>query len=154
MDLKLNWHFKTFDELSKQELYDILRIRNEVFVVEQRCCYPDLDGKDQKSHHLCGYLNGELMAFARILPAGLSYEFASIGRIAVSGKGRGKGFGIELLNESIAKLEMLYGKSVIRIGAQLYLKRFYESFGFRQTSEVYLEDEIEHIQMTREISQE
>ena len=153
MDLKLNWDFKTFEELSKQELYEILRIRNEVFVVEQRCCYPDLDGKDQKSHHLYGYRDGNLTAYARILPPGVSYEFASIGRIAVSKQGRGFGYGIELLNESIKKVELLYGKSIIRIGAQLYLKRFYESFGFVKSSDVYLEDEIDHIQMTRQIPQ-
>ncbi|MCF0049815.1 GNAT family N-acetyltransferase [Dyadobacter chenwenxiniae] len=153
MDLKLNWNFKTFEALSKQELYEILRIRNEVFVVEQRCCYPDLDGKDQKSHHLCGFRDDNLLAYARILPPGVSYEFASIGRIVVSGQGRGMGYGIELLNESIKKVEELYGKTIIRIGAQLYLKRFYGSFGFVQSSGIYLEDDIEHIEMTRQITE-
>ncbi|WP_026628210.1 GNAT family N-acetyltransferase [Dyadobacter alkalitolerans] len=151
MDLKLAWHFKTFEDLTKAELYDLLQLRNEVFVVEQKCCFLDLDGKDQKCHHLSGYLNGRLMAFSRIVPPGVSYEFPSIGRIAVSGEGRGKGYGIELLNESIRKVEILYGKSVIRIGAQLYLKKFYGSFGFVQSSEIYLEDDIEHIEMTRQI---
>lgn len=151
MDPKLEWKFKTFDELNTRELYDILRLRNEVFVVEQRCNYLDTDGKDLKSHHLSGYVDGQLVAFARIVPPGVSYEYPSIGRIAVSAKGRGKGYGIALLNESIAKVEKLYGKSAIRIGAQLYLKRFYGSFGFVQSGEVYLEDAIEHIQMTRPI---
>jgi ElaA protein len=151
MGLKLAWRFKTFDELNTTELYEILQLRNEVFVVEQKCCFLDLDGKDQKSWHLFGYRDGKIMAVSRIVPPGVSYKFASIGRIAVSGEGRGMGYGIELLNESIAKVELLYGKCVIRIGAQLYLKRFYGSFGFEQSSESYLEDDIEHIEMTRQI---
>lgn len=149
MDYQLDWRFQTFDELTTTELYGILRLRSEVFVLEQRCCYLDADNKDQRSHHLSGYRNGELMAFARIVPPGLSYEYPAIGRIVVSPKGRGAGYGIELLHVSIQKLEELYGKVPIRIGAQLYLKRFYESFGFRQSGDVYLEDEIEHIEMTR-----
>ncbi|MCE7064316.1 GNAT family N-acetyltransferase [Dyadobacter sp. CY326] len=151
MSLKLDWRFKTFEALTNIELYEILQLRNEVFVVEQRCCFLDLDDKDQKSQHLSGYYNGKLMAFSRIVPPGVSYEFPSIGRIVVSGKGRGMGYGVELLNESIAKVEAIYGKCIIRIGAQLYLKRFYESFHFFQSSDIYLEDEIEHIEMTRQI---
>jgi len=149
MDYQLDWRFQTFDELTTTELYAILRLRSEVFVREQRCCYLDADNKDQLSHHLSGYLDGVLMAFARIVPPGLSYEYPAIGRIVVSPRGRGTGYGIELLNVSIQKLEELYGQVPIRIGAQLYLKRFYESFGFRQSGEIYLEDEIEHIEMTR-----
>ncbi|TLU99281.1 GNAT family N-acetyltransferase [Dyadobacter luticola] len=146
----LEWRFQTFEELSTKELYQQLRLRSEVFVLEQRCCFLDADNKDQKCHHLSGYKNGELLAYARIVPPGISYEFPSIGRIVVSTKGRGQGLGIELLHVSIEKLEVLYGKSTIRIGAQLYLKRFYESFGFLQSSEVYPEDDIAHIEMTRE----
>jgi ElaA protein len=149
MDFQLDWRFQTFDELTTNELYAILRLRSEVFVLEQRCCFLDMDNKDQQCHHLSGYRDGELVAFARIVPPGLSYEYPSIGRIVVSVKGRGAGYGVELLNVSIQKLEALYGKGAIRIGAQLYLKRFYESFGFRQSGEVYLEDDIEHIEMTR-----
>lgn len=149
MDYQLDWRFQTFDELTTSELYGILRLRSEVFVLEQRCCYLDADNKDQRSHHLSGYRNGELMAFSRIVPPGLSYEYPAIGRIVVSPRGRGTGYGIELLRVSIQKLEELYGNVPIRIGAQLYLKRFYESFGFRQSGEIYLEDEIEHIEMTR-----
>ena len=151
MSLKLAWRFKTFAELNTTELYEILQVRNEVFVVEQKCCFLDLDGKDQKSHHLFGYHDGKLMAVSRIVPPGISYEYVSIGRIAVSGQGRGMGYGIELLNESIQKVELLYGKSIIRIGAQVYLKRFYESFHFVKSSDIYLEDDIEHIEMTRQI---
>ncbi|WP_353717987.1 GNAT family N-acetyltransferase [Dyadobacter sp. 676] len=151
MDHQLNWRLQTFDELSNSELYGILRLRSEVFVLEQRCCFLDMDNKDQQCHHLSGYRDGQLVAFARIVPPGLSYEYPAIGRIVVSSHGRGAGYGIELLNVSIQKLEELYGKVPIRIGAQLYLKKFYESFDFRQSGEVYLEDGIEHIEMTRPI---
>ena len=151
MELKLDWHCKTFAELTTGELYQILKLRNDVFVVEQKCCYMDLDNKDQKSHHLSGYFNGRLVAFARILPPGVSYEYPSIGRIAVAAEGRGKGFGVELLHVSIEKTEKLYGKSPIRIGAQRYLKKFYESFGFIQSGDIYLEDDTEHMEMTRSL---
>jgi len=151
MELKLTWSIRKFDELTNEELYQLLRLRSEVFVVEQQCNFLDMDNKDQKCTHLLGWKDDVLLAHSRIVPAGVSYEFPSIGRIVVSGKGRGMGLGVELLNVSIAELEGLFGKSVIRIGAQLYLKKFYESFGFQKTSEVYLEDEIEHIEMTREI---
>lgn len=149
MNLKLQWDLKSFDQLSNQELYELLRLRNEVFIVEQNCVFPDLDGKDQQCYHLLGTENGNLMAYSRIVPTGLSYNVPSIGRILVSPLGRGKMYGIELMEKSIDALEEIYGKSVIRIGAQLYLKRFYESFQFRQSGEVYDEDGIAHIEMTR-----
>jgi ElaA protein len=149
MNLKLDWKLLKFDALSNEALYQLLRLRSEVFVVEQGCNYMDMDNKDQKCHHLLGYQDGQLLAYSRIVPAGLSYEFPSIGRIVVSSKGRGRGLGIELLNTSIEKLESLYGKGCIKIGAQLYLKRFYESFGFEMFSDIYLEDKIEHIEMIR-----
>jgi ElaA protein len=147
----LDWDFQTFESLTKEAVYQMLRLRNEVFIVEQRCCFQDLDNKDQECHHLLGYLNGKLVAVSRIVPPGLSYEYPSIGRIAVAREARGMGAGVELLEVSIQKLEALYGKSKIRIGAQFYLKRFYSSFGFQQSSDIYLEDEIEHIEMTRDI---
>lgn len=151
MNLKLTWKLKQFNELSNEELYQVLRLRSEVFVVEQGCNFMDMDNKDQNCMHLLGCKEGDLMAYSRIVPSGLSYEYPSIGRIVVSGKGRGQGLGIELLNISIAKVESLYGKTVIRIGAQLYLKNFYESFRFFQSGEVYQEDMIDHIEMTREL---
>ena len=149
--MKLDWQFKTFEALSNEELYQLLRLRNEVFVVEQKCLFQDMDNKDQLCHHLSGYLNGQILAHSRIVPAGISYEYPSIGRIVVASEGRGMGLGVELLNVSIEKLELLYGKSVIRIGAQLYLKKFYESFHFRQSGDIYLDDGIEHIEMTRPV---
>lgn len=149
MSLKLDWRIKTFDELTNEELYQLLGLRCAVFVVEQRCCYLDVDNKDQHCHHLLGYQDGKLMVYSRIVPSGLSYEYVSIGRIVSSVNARGKGLGIELLNVSIETVGRLYGKVIIRIGAQLYLKKFYESFGFQQSSDIYLEDKIEHIEMTR-----
>ncbi|MEO6686712.1 MAG: GNAT family N-acetyltransferase [Dyadobacter sp.] len=149
MNLKLQWDFKSFDTLSNQELYALLRLRNEVFIVEQNCIFPDLDGKDQICHHLLGTENGVLMAYSRIVPPGISYECPSIGRVLVSPLGRGKMFGIELMEKSIACLEEIYGKSKIMIGAQLYLKKFYGSFKFEQSGDIYEEDGIDHIEMTR-----
>jgi ElaA protein len=149
MNLKLKWDIKSFDALSNLELYELLRLRNEVFIVEQNCIFPDLDDKDQKCHHLLGTQNGNLMAYSRIVPPGLSYTYPSIGRILVSPQGRGKMYGMELMERSITVLEGIYGKSIIRIGAQLYLKKFYESFQFEQSGEIYIEDGIAHIEMTR-----
>lgn len=149
MTQKLQWDIKSFDALSNHELYELLRLRNEVFIVEQNCIFPDLDGKDQGCYHLIGKENGVLMAYSRIVPPGLSYEFPSIGRVLVSPSGRGKMYGIELMEKSIASLEEIYGKSTIRIGAQLYLKKFYGSFQFEQSGEIYEEDGIDHIEMTR-----
>jgi len=142
-----NWICKKFSELTVDELYAILRLRSEVFVVEQNCVFLDIDNKDQHSHHLMGWQGGQLAACSRILPAGISYEESSIGRIVSSPSLRGKGIGKTLVMESIRTLYALYGKGKIRIGAQLYLKGFYESFGFFQAGDIYLEDGIEHIEM-------
>lgn len=150
MDLKLKWSLKTFDELTNHELYEILRLRNEVFVLEQQCVFLDQDNKDQQCHHLAGRHDGQLMAYARMVPAGLSYPYPSIGRVVVSPAGRGKMYGVALMNKSIETIHQLYGQVSIRIGAQLYLKKFYESFGFQQSSEIYDEDGIDHLEMTRE----
>jgi ElaA protein len=147
--MEITWQLKTFDELTNLELYEVLRLRNEVFIVEQHCNFQDLDNKDQKCRHLLGFRSGELAAYARIVPPGLSYQYPSIGRILVSQAARRTGAGVALLNKSIAELEAMYGKTPICIGAQVYLRRFYGSFGFVQSSEEYLEDEIPHIEMTR-----
>jgi ElaA protein len=150
MVLKLHWVVKSFEQLSTRELYELLRLRNEVFIVEQNCVFPDLDGKDQQCHHLLGTESGNLMAYSRIVPPGLSYVYPSIGRILTAPSGRGRKYGIELMERSIAILEERYGATPIRIGAQLYLKKFYESFQFRQSGEVYDEDGIDHLEMTRD----
>lgn len=143
----LNWAYKSFDELTKQELYTILALRSEVFIVGQHCNYQDLDGKDFKCHHLMAWDGENLVAYTRIVPPGVSFAEASIGRVLTSPRYRRIGAGIELMQKSIAKVYETYGKQPIRIGAQLYLKKFYESFGFVKCSNEYLEDEIPHIEM-------
>jgi len=140
---------KPFDSLTVKELYAIMRLRSEIFVVEQNCVFLDADNKDLSCQHLMLYHNKVLMAYARLVPAGLSFTEPSIGRIVTSNAARGKGFGKELLQLSIQNCERLYGKKPIKIGAQLYLKTFYESFGFVQTGDIYDEDGIDHIDMIR-----
>jgi len=142
-----SWNCKYFDELTTKELYSILRLRSEVFVVEQNCVFLDMDNKDQYCHHLMGWEGDRLLGYSRVLSAGISYAESSIGRIVTSPAARGRGIGRELLVQSINTLYSLHGKRDIRIGAQYYLKKFYESFGFVQKGDVYLEDGIEHIEM-------
>jgi ElaA protein len=141
------WTCKSFDELTTKELYAILRLRSEVFVVEQNCVFLDMDNKDPDCHHLMGWEGDQLLGYSRILRKGISYEESSIGRIVTSPAARGRGIGRDLLIQSISTLYSLYGKGDIRIGAQYYLKGFYESFGFVQKGDIYLEDGIEHIEM-------
>ena len=142
-----NWICKAFDELTAVELYAILRLRSEVFVVEQNCVFLDMDDKDQYCYHLMAWLGDVLAGYSRIVPAGISYEESSIGRIVTSPVLRGHGIGRALIPQSVHTLYTLYGKQPIRIGAQYYLLKFYESFGFVQKGEIYLEDGIEHVQM-------
>ncbi|WP_158799515.1 GNAT family N-acetyltransferase [Pedobacter sp. L105] len=143
---------KPFDSLTVKELYAILRLRSEIFVVEQKCVFLDMDNIDQSCQHLMLYHNKELIAYARIVPSGLSYQQPSIGRIVTSSVVRGKGFGKELVKLAIENCERLYGKKQIKIGAQLYLKTFYGSFGFTSVGEVYDEDGIDHIHMIRPVN--
>ncbi len=148
--MTIAWEIKEFDELSNIELYSILSLRAEVFVVEQNCPYQDADGKDLKSLHLMGRdENGNLITYSRIVPPGVSFTEVSIGRVVSSPKLRGTGAGKALMTKSIEVINQKYGTAPIRIGAQLYLKKFYESFGFIQISEEYLEDNIPHIEMTK-----
>ena len=141
------WTCKRFDALTLQELYTILRLRSEVFVVEQNCVFLDQDNKDFFCDHLMGWRENILVGYSRIVPAGISYEETSIGRIVSSPGARGLGIGRELMQQGIETLYRLHGKRDIRIGAQYYLKAFYESFGFVQTGEIYPEDGIDHIEM-------
>lgn len=145
--MSINWNCKSFDELNVHELYAILRLRTEVFVVEQNCVFQDMDNKDQGSYHICGWQNNELIAYTRLVPAGVSYHEASIGRVITAPSARRTGAGRALMQYSIQKLYELWGKQSIKLGAQLYLKKFYESFGFQQTSDIYIEDGIPHIEM-------
>ena len=148
--MALEWTIKSFESLSVHELYDILRLRSEIFVVEQNCVYLDLDGKDQKALHLFGTFDGKIVAHARLFKPGISFIHASIGRVTVDVKHRDKKWGHELMQNAIAGIKTYYNQEKITISAQLYLKNFYESHGFVQTSEMYLEDDIPHIEMKRE----
>jgi ElaA protein len=148
--MSLNWEIKEFESLSVNELYDILRLRSEIFVVEQNCVYLDLDGKDKKGFHLIGQFEGRIVAYSRLFKPGISFDNASIGRVVVDANYRDKKWGHELMREAIAGIKNHFGENKITIGAQLYLKKFYESHGFVQTSEMYLEDDIPHIEMKRE----
>jgi ElaA protein len=145
----MNWILKHFVDLSPKELYSILQLRNEVFIVEQNCPYQDLDNKDLKSWHLMGMQEGKLLAYSRLLAPGISYSESSIGRIVSSPSARKTGMGKRLMEESIAQIKNLFKTDTICIGAQLYLKKFYESFGFIQDGDKYLEDNIPHIMMLR-----
>lgn len=147
--MELRTIFKSFDTLTPHELYSLLRLRNEVFVVEQQCVYLDTDNIDQECYHLMIYQNNDLVAYTRLVPPGISYPEMSIGRVVSSPSYRGTGIGKQLIRESIEACRKLYGGGDIKIGAQFYLKRFYESFGFVQCSDVYDEDGIEHIKMIK-----
>lgn len=144
---KLQWSLKKFTELTSSELYAIMQLRNEVFVVEQDCVYQDADNKDQLSYHYMGWLQNKLGAYTRILPPGLAFEEPSIGRVVTSLSARGIGIGRILMEKSIEQLISLYGNTAIKIGAQFYLLKFYSSLGFQQISDIYLEDNIEHVEM-------
>lgn len=143
----MNWIIKTFQELTSQELYNVLQLRTEVFVVEQNCVFQDMDNKDSKCYHLMCMENEKLVAYTRLVPAGVSFSEVSIGRVVSSPSVRGRGFGKMLMEKSIEESNRLFGKQSIRIGAQFYLLDFYKSFGFLPDGEIYLEDDIEHIEM-------
>lgn len=145
----MNWSLKKFEDLTPHELYAILQLRNEVFVVEQNCVYQDADNKDKFSFHLMGWKGDQLMAYTRLIPAGIAYTEPSIGRVVTSPSVRGTGAGRELMQRSIDHIYKLFGKQPIRIGAQLYLKQFYSSLGFEPIGDIYLEDGIEHIEMVK-----
>ena len=146
----VNYTRKFFQELSLEELYAIMALRQAVFVVEQDCPYLDADGKDQASWHLMGYENEELVAYTRLVPVGVSYEkYPSIGRVITAEKVRGRKIGVELMEKSIQQCEELFGKIPIKIGAQCYLLKFYNSLGFESVGESYLEDGIPHVSMVR-----
>ena len=141
---------KHFNELSTKELYTIMALRCEVFMIEQHCEETELDGRDLDCYHLCFYDNNVLAAYARLLPPGLSYEEMAIGRVVTHGNYRGKGLGKELVKTSIDKCHEYFGNGPIKIGAQLHLQKFYEAFGFTRISDVYEEAGIPHIKMRKE----
>lgn len=140
---------KTFKDLNTTELYNLLQLRAEVFVVEQDCVYQDLDGKDKKSWHVLGFESDDLIAYTRIFAPGDYFEEASIGRVVVSPNYRGNSYGKEIMNASIKAVEDLFGSGrQVTISAQCYLLRFYNELGFVQVGKTYLEDGIPHIKMT------
>mgnify|MGYP002784181947 CR=1 FL=1 len=144
----MHWVFEPFDKLTNLQVYTLLQLRSRVFVVEQACVFLDMDGLDEACHHLLGYKGSALAASARILPPGLAYPgYASIGRVVTAPEARGEGAGRALMQQAIAQLYELYGQVPIKIGAQQYLERFYQSFGFVQSGPMYLEDGIPHIPM-------
>ena len=147
--MNLEWKIRRFETLTTVELYNLLQLRSEVFVVEQNCVYQDVDCKDQKALHLIGEDNGQIVAYARLFKRNDYFEEASIGRVVVKPTYRDKKLGHILMHEAIYFMKHQLGETKITISAQLYLKGFYESHGFIQTSEMYLEDDIPHIEMRR-----
>jgi len=146
----MHWQIKPFEALSTQELYLILQLRVEVFVVEQNCPYQDVDGKDERSIHLwASDAAGQVLAYCRLLPAGISYAEPSIGRVANALSARGKGLGREMMQRAIQYITETWAEPAIRISAQCYLENFYTSLGFVTTGVPYLEDDIPHINMLR-----
>ena len=153
----LNWYCKTFHELTTTELYAIIKARQDVFVIEQQCIYPDLDGLDKECLHLFALASKEhsqanddddtIAAYLRILPPGLHYPQVAFGRVLTTSSARGHGAGKQLVNKALDKIRAQYPSQDIKISAQLYLQDFYQSFGFKKTSDVYDEDGIDHIEM-------
>ena len=149
----IDWQFSSFKDLGPADLYEVLAQRQDVFILEQTCLYPDIDGLDPQAHHLLGWrsVDGQrrLAAYLRVLAPGVKYDEMSIGRVITTKAARGSGAGRLLLAEGIARAEALYPGHRIRIGAQQYLEAFYGSFGFNTVSEPYDEDGIMHVEMLR-----
>ncbi len=148
--MNLTWELKKFETLTIEELYSILQLRSEVFVVEQNCVYLDIDLKDKKALHLMGKTNNQLVAYARLFRPNDYFENASIGRVVIQPKYRSKKWGYELMEKATKGILEHFGETKITISAQLYLQSFYEKNGFIKTSDTYMEDDIPHIQMKKE----
>jgi ElaA protein len=150
---QLLWNFAYFNDLAVADLYDIIGLRNAVFIVEQDCPYQDCDGVDRVSHHLwMRDSEGKMAAYLRIVPPGVNYAEPSLGRIVTSPDARGTGLGRAVVREGFTRIEELYGPLPIRIGAQRYLLKFYEELGFASTGREYEEDDIPHTEMLRPAS--
>jgi len=145
--LSPDWRFARFDELSTRDLHDLLRLRSEVFVVEQACVFLDIDGADAAGWHLFARIDGGIVACCRLLAAGVTFAEPSIGRVATAMGVRGTGLGRALMTEALARSRSLWPGQPIRIGAQRHLERFYGSFGFVADSAPYIEDGIPHVEM-------
>lgn len=147
----VTWQCLSFSELTNHQLYELLKLRVDVFVVEQTCPYPELDNKDiaEGVKHLLGYRNGQLIACSRLLPPGVSYPSVSIGRVATLQTARRDGLGHQLIREALEQCQSLWPNQAIEIGAQEHLSEFYARHGFVRTSSTYLEDGIAHVDMKR-----
>ncbi len=145
----LDIQIKTFEELSKLELYRILQLRSEVFVVEQDCVYQDIDGKDKKALHVIGVKENIIIAYTRLFKPGDYFEKASIGRVVVAKNQRHHKYGNDIMKASILGIKQYYNETSIKISAQAYLKSFYNSLGFKEVGDEYLEDDIPHIAMIK-----
>ena len=146
----LNIETKTFQELSTKELYNLLQLRSEAFVVEQDCVYQDLDGKDEKALHVIGKNNNNIVAYTRVFKSGDYFEHSSIGRVVVSKEERKHKFGYDIMEASIKAIKEYFNETTIKLSAQTYLKKFYNNLGFQEAGEEYLEDGIPHIAMIRQ----
>jgi len=140
---------KTYTELTKEELYKILQLRSQVFVVEQNCVYQDIDFKDQKAIHILGFKNNKIIAYTRVFKSGDYFNEASIGRVVVAEKERKYKYGYAIMEASIKAISIYFNETIIKISAQTYLIKFYNSLGFNQIGDVYLEDGIPHIKMIK-----
>ena len=147
MSSQSEWLCKRFEELRSAELYSILKLRIEVFIIEQNCIFQDADDKDSFCYHLMNFRGNQLAAYTRLVPAGISFKEISIGRVVTDSQFRNLGLGKELMQRSIDMIWNIYGVQPIRIGAQVYLEAFYSSFGFKKAGEIYLEDGIPHVEM-------
>lgn len=145
----LNIITKTFQQLTTEELYAILQLRSEVFVVEQNCVYQDIDKKDQKALHVLGLKNEKLVAYTRLFKPGDYFENASIGRVVVRENERKYKYGYDIMNASIKSIEQHYNEKTIKISAQEYLVKFYSNLGFKTIRTSYLEDGIPHVAMVK-----
>lgn len=146
----MRWIIKTFEELNARELYHILQLRAEVFVVEQDCPYQDVDGKDEKSFHVCGYDGDALVAYARIVAPGISYSEMAIGRVVVKKTHRDQQLGYRLMEQCHSYIQNEIAAQPIRLSAQSHLRKFYERLGYQSTGKEYLEDGIPHTEMLRQ----
>ena len=149
MSLDIQWQWLAYDRLSRDQLYALLRLRSEVFVVEQNCVFQDMDGLDDQAMHLLGVRAAELVAYVRCFPAGVTFDEASIGRVVTRPDARGGGLGHVLMTEAVQALQAEWGAQPIRIGAQAHLKSFYERHGFVDVGKPYIEDGIPHLEMLR-----
>jgi ElaA protein len=147
----IEWRYLAFDELTAAQLYAVLQLRAEVFVVEQACIFQDMDGADAQAMHVLGMSEGSLVAYARCFAAGIKFAEASIGRIVTRPGARGSGAGHALVEKAISCLSQPSGAQVIRIGAQARLEAFYRQHGFEKAGPIYLEDGIAHIEMLRRV---